>query len=327
MKVFGVRRVLLLALTTLGLAAGTAHAYPNPGIVAGQTITHDPSMLIRPSAPRYVVFATGGLTTVSNDRIDFAPGGPIFPTKPAWWTQNSLSGNMWAPDASFHNGKYWLYYAVSQAVGSQHSSIGLATSTTGLAGTWTDHGPIITSHVGDAYNAIDPNLLVDASGKWWLVFGSFWGGIYITPLNASTGKPTTSPPTVTNIARRGGSDAIEGAVVFHHGGYYYLFASFDYCCKTPASLSNYSVHVGRSTSPTGPYTDAAGTSMLSGGGTLMLGAHDYARAPGGQSVVYDSNGVGHDMLIYHYLDSRLQYKSFLGINYMAWNASGWPYLY
>jgi arabinan endo-1,5-alpha-L-arabinosidase len=324
-----VKRLVLLAVavSVLGLAPA-ALAYPAPGAVAGYTVTHDPSMLVRDSAPRYVVYSTHNLTAISQDRISFTNGGPAFPVKPAWWTQNNLSGDLWAPDVSFHNGTYWLYYAVSQGSGLGHSSIGVATSTSGLPGSWTDHGPIITSQSGDGFNAIDPNLLVDTDGRWWLTFGSFWGGIFITELNPATGMPTTNPLVKTNIAQRfapPASDPIEGAALYRHGGYYYLFASFDYCCR--GAQSNYSIHVGRSTTPTGPYTDAAGVSLLQGGGTLLLKTHDYVAAPGGQSVVWDSANGGRDVLVYHYYDSRLNYEPFFGINLMAWDAAGWPYIY
>ena len=40
--------------------------------------------------------------------------------------------NLWAPDISYHNGKYYMYYAAS-TFGSNHSAIFLATSTTGRA--------------------------------------------------------------------------------------------------------------------------------------------------------------------------------------------------
>jgi arabinan endo-1,5-alpha-L-arabinosidase len=320
---------LALMAIALATAAPAALAYPAPGTVTGYTITHDPSMLVRDSAPRYVVYSTHNQSSISQDRISFSNGGPIFPVKPAWWTLDNLSGDLWAPDASFHNGKYWLYYAVSQGSGAGHSSIGVATSTSGLPGTWTDSGaPIITSRSGDGFNAIDPNLLVDAQGRWWLTFGSFWGGIYITELNPATGKPTTNPLVKTNIAQRfapPASDPIEGATIYQRGGYYYLFASFDYCCR--GAGSNYSIHFGRSTSPTGPYVDAAGASMLQGGGTLLLKSHDFVTGPGGQSVVRDSAGPGHDLLVYHYYDSRLNYEPFLGINFLGWDAAGWPYVY
>jgi arabinan endo-1,5-alpha-L-arabinosidase len=320
-------RALLAVLAALTVAAGltteAARGYPNPGTVAGSTVIHDPSMAIRPSAPRYVVFGTHNQTLLSNDRVTFSSGGPFLPTNPSWWQPYS-NGDVWAPDVSFHNGQYWLYYAVS-TFGSQYSAIGLATSPTALPGSWTDQGVVFSSHSGDNYNAIDPNLLVDASGNWWLVFGSFWHGIYMISLNPTTGKPSGTP-TPTHLAERPGvsGDPLEGAFVYQHHGYYYLFASYDYCCR--GTSSTYNIRVGRSTSPTGPYTDESGASMLNGGGTTILASHGYVIGPGGQSVYFDT-ADNHDLLTYHYYDSRLNGEPFLGINFLGWDVNDFPYVY
>jgi arabinan endo-1,5-alpha-L-arabinosidase len=142
---------------------------------------------------------------------------------------------------------YWLYYAVS-SFGSNHSAIGLATSKTAAAGSWTDHGLVYSSQQGGDYNAIDPGLTVDAAGHWWLSFGSFWTGIKMIQIDPATGKQLASNTTRYSIARRTNSSAIEGAYVHPHGGYYYLFTSFDYCCR--GSNSTYRIMVARATSPT-----------------------------------------------------------------------------
>ena len=298
------------------MAAPPATAYPNPGYVTGDTSIHDPSLLVRASiSPKYVLFGTGNGTWTSTDRIRFTQRGQALPPQP-WW-QNF--GNFWAPDVSGH-GIYWMYYAVS-TFGSQKSAIGLAKSWTGDPGTFLDQGIVLQSKAGDPYNAIDPNLMVDASGRWWLTFGST--GIYTMEVSPITGKPTGSRPTVYHLAQRavGGSRAIEAPIILRHAGYYYLFVSFDYCCK--GASSNYNVRVGRSTSPTGPYYGPAGVSMLDGGGGVVLQSHGNVRGPGGQSAVQDS---GRDILIYHYYDANRHGRPFLGINYIGWAANGWPYL-
>ena len=55
-----------------------------------------------------------------------------------------------------------------------------------------------------------------------------------------------------------------------HGDYYYLFVSFDYCCK--GLKSDYKVMVGRSKTVTGPYLDKDGKAMNKGGGSLVIQA-------------------------------------------------------
>src|SRR5439155_1523273 len=110
--------------------------------------------------------------------------------------------------------------------GSNHSAIFLATSTTGASGSWTNRGLVIETTSSSNYNAIDPNLTVDASGGWWLSLGSFWTGIKLIKLNPSTGLRADT--TVRSVARRTGSTtAIEAPYIFRHGAYYYLWVSFD----------------------------------------------------------------------------------------------------
>ena len=69
----------------------------------------------------------------------------------------------------------------------KESVIGLATSQTLDTGSWTDDGCIIASDVSTPYNAIDPCPIVDNQGDLWLCFGSFFSGIRLVRLAASTG--------------------------------------------------------------------------------------------------------------------------------------------
>lgn len=72
----------------------------------------------------------------------------------------------WAPDVHKVGDTFYLYYSVS-TFGSQDSAIGLATSKTLEAGSWTDHGKVIQSGNDTGVipynitNAIDPNVFID----------------------------------------------------------------------------------------------------------------------------------------------------------------------
>ena len=293
-------------------------AYPNPGVVTGDIATHDPSM-VKTAAGGYIVAQTGDNLPLktSTDRTAFRSAGTVFPNGAPWTTAyTGGSRSLWAPDISFHNGRYYLYYSAS-TFGSNHSAIFLATSTTGASGTWTNQGLVIESATSDNFNAIDPNLAVDASGQWTLTFGSFWSGIKQIGINSSTGK--RSGTTLRSVAGRNGG-AIEAPFVFRHGSYYYLWVSFDLCCRGAAST--YRIMVGRSTSPTGPFTDRNGVAMTAGGGTEMLAGHGSIHGPGHQAVLAD---VDADVLVYHYYtDSG---ASRLGINLLGYDSAGWPYVY
>jgi arabinan endo-1,5-alpha-L-arabinosidase len=297
-------------------------SYPNPIPLTGSTGAHDPAAARTPSGS-YLVVTTGNNLPIktSTNRTSWSNAGAMFPGG-APWTSSYTGGsaNLWAPDISFHNGQYYVYYSAS-TFGSQNSAIFLATSPTGASGSWTNQGLIISSSSAVNYNAIDPNLIVDEQGQWWLTFGSFWTGIKMIRLDPSTGRRSTSDAAVRSIAQRttaGG--AVEAPFVHRHGAYYYLFVSFDRCCQ--GASSTYRVMVGRSTSVTGPYVDRNGTAMTSGGGTQVLASHGSIHGPGHQAVLSDN---GQDVLFYHYYADNG--ASFLGINPIGWDSAGWPFVH
>jgi arabinan endo-1,5-alpha-L-arabinosidase len=281
---------------------------------------HDPSLL--KIASGYALFSTRGLIHAhsSTDRTSYSDEGSALAALPVWTnTYTGSSGDLWAPDASEHNGAYWLYYAAS-TFGSTNSAIGLAISATGVPGTFVDSGSAIyTSGKCSGSNAIDPASVVDASGNAWLAFGSWSNGIQIVPVSKTTGIPTAA--ACTQLAYHATGTGIEGSYIYPHGGYYYLFASVDDCCQ--GTSSTYRIIVGRASSITGPYADRGGVALTQGGGTILLSAHGNINGPGGESVLSDTDG---DILIYHYYDGNSNGAPALGINKLGWTSDGWPYV-
>ncbi|HSK96111.1 MAG TPA: arabinan endo-1,5-alpha-L-arabinosidase [Euzebyales bacterium] len=319
----------LVALTLAVLGAGPAAAqtpYPNPGHVTGDVAgVHDPEAVIRPDGT-YVVASTGNGIDIrtSTDRVRFQRIGAAFPNGTPWASPYTNNGrHLWAPDLSYHNGQYYLYYSAS-TFGSQRSAIFLATSPNAMPGTWTHRGLVIDSSTAVDYNAIDPNLVVDDQGRWWLTFGSFWSGIKMIALDPATGLRAAGDRTVHALARRtANSGAVEAPFIHQRGGWYYLFVSFDFCCR--GTSSTYRTMVGRSASPTGPYVDRNGVPLSNGGGTEILASHGAVRGPGHPSVLTDG---GDDLLLYHYYASSGRgSSSYLGINLLGWDAQGWPFVY
>lgn len=168
--------------------------------------------------------------------------------------QVAHSNYIQAPDVRYVNGKYYVYYAVS-TFGSQDSAIGLATSPSMDAGTWTDHGTTgVRSRPGKPYNAIDANLIKEGA-NFYLNFGSFWHDIYQVPMNSDA---TRTAGSSYNIAYEpAGSHAVEGTYMYEHGGYWYLFYSEGICCgyasSMPAPGDEYKIKVCRSTYATGGF--------------------------------------------------------------------------
>ena len=127
---------------------------------------NDPVMIKQDDT--YYLFNTGwGITAWSSkDMINWKREKSVFKDPPGWAINAvpGFKGHIWAPDISYYNGSYYLYYSVS-AFGKNTSCIGLAVNKTldpdDPDFMWVDHGIIIQSVPGrDLWNAIDPNLVV-----------------------------------------------------------------------------------------------------------------------------------------------------------------------
>ena len=217
--------------------------FPDPIIPTGNTTyCHDPSFVKRQSDGIWFRFCTDGIRYFSSPDV----GGPwtyvgsVLPSGSQIQIYSPQpQSDLWAPDVSYHNGTYYVYYAVSQ-IGDQNSDIGVATSTTMDAGSWTNHGSVgIPKDIaGSGYNEIDPNLYF-ASGTPYLQFGSSWHDIFQTQLSADllTQAPNAA---ITNLAYNSSGSVTEGSFLFStdvgNTEYYYLFFSNGACCNMPPNL-------------------------------------------------------------------------------------------
>ena len=279
---------------------------------------HDPSMAW--DGAHYYLFATGGTLAVrgSADILTWSNAGNVFSSVPGWITSalGSNPGSLWAPDISYFNGQFHVYYAGS-TFGSNASVIGLATSASLASPRWTDQGLVVQSKTSDDFNAIDPNVSFDQDCTPWLAFGSFWSGIKLRKLDGATGKPATDDTTVHAIASRNGG-AIEAASIVSHNGFYYLFVSFDACCK--GTSSTYRTMVGRATHITGPYTDKAGKDMMQGAAEQLLASAGRYIGPGGGTAWRDGSTY---LYVFHYYDGDDSGNSKLQIRPIVFDASDW----
>ncbi len=294
---------------------------------------HDPVMIKDKNV--YYLFCTGmGISVFSSpDMKHWQKEKPVFDMPPSWAIKTipEFKGHIWAPDISYHDGQYYLYYSVS-AFGKNTSCIGLATNksldATSPEFQWIDHGKIVQSVPGrDLWNAIDPNLVFDEEQKPWLTFGSFWSGMKLVRLNENL-REIAEPQEWHTISKRArdfktddydaGEAAVEAPFIFKKGNYYYLFVSFDFCCR--GLQSNYKVVVGRSVKLQGPYLDKAGMRMDQGGGSIVVLGN--ASWPGvGHNAVYSFDGT--DYLVFHAYDAKEEGKPKLIIEKLEW-VDGWP---
>lgn len=324
--------LILFALSTISVVA-QSRLEPGKIFSARETPVHDPVMIKQQNT--YYLFCTGfGITVFSsNDMKNWKVEKPVFDKAPQWAVDAipGFKGHIWAPDISYHDGQYYLYYAVS-AFGKNTSCIGVATNKTLNSSSpdfkWIDHGKVVQSVPGrDMWNAIDPNLITDQNNTPWLVFGSFWSGMKIVKLKNDL-TAVDHPETWYTVAARKrspdlpdsmpGDAAIEAPFIFKKGNYYYLFVSWDYCCR--AEKSTYKVVVGRSEKVYGPYVDKDGIPMNAGGGSLLIeGDKNWFGA--GHSGTYTFDGT--DYLIFHGYDAADRGRSKLRMEKLGW-VDDWP---
>lgn len=319
---------------------GQRAAFQEPEMLAVEGFIggHDPVMI--KEADTYYIFTTGGrpgrgFTPIkcSPDMLNWSACGHVFESLPDWAVEE-IPGTqgIWAPDISYFNGRYHLYYSIS-TFGRNNSAIGLATNKTldreSPDYAWVDHGLVVRSAEGiDDFNAIDANIALEDDGKVWLCWGSFWGGIKMMQVDPASGKLSAHNTTIYTLSSRPRygehqTPPVEGAVeapfLFRHKGYWYLFVSFDFCCRGPRST--YNIVVGRSKTITGPYFDKDGTAMTDGGGSVVLAASEGGQWVGpGHCAVYREEGQ--DYLLFHTYHGETGRPQIM-ISTLEWK-DGWP---
>ncbi|MBA3431294.1 MAG: family 43 glycosylhydrolase, partial [Actinobacteria bacterium] len=268
----------------------------------------------------------------SDDLVNWIYVGDVVTeaNRPAWAAPNS---SFWAPDIRYIDGTYYLYYTATETTVTSEggdNAIGVFTSPS-PTGPWTDSGaPVIGPRRGDSGNpgdfkwTFDPSQFTDKDGSRYLYYGSYYGGIFVTKLT-SDGTRVVGEPTMVAIDNR-----YEGAYVVRRGGFYYLFGSSADCCAGPTT--GYSVFVGRSTSPRGPFVDREGVSMTAsrvGGSIVVTPNGNKWVGTGHNSIVTDLSGQ--DFFVYHAIDRADPYLNEpFGINErpmlfdrLDW-IDGWP---
>lgn len=307
---------------------------------------HDPVMARCDG--RYYLFTTGIGCLTSTDLLNWQQGPRVMPVAPQWTSDAvpGFRGDCWAPDILYHEGLWYMYYSCS-TFGKNGSAIGLMTNRTLNPESpdykWEDQGMVVRSEQGKTnWNAIDPNVAVDEKGRPWLVWGSFWDGIQMVQLDKKDFRTLKGHPKT--VARRymrnsksqlvseedlkraseapdAGANAIEAPFIIHEGGYYYLFASWDYCCK--GVNSNYKTVVGRSRRIQGPYLDREGKDMAEGGGGIVAQRDEQFYGIGHNAAYkFDGNWI----FIAHGYSRMDNGASKLVVRRMTFDADGWPVL-
>ena len=331
----------LAAICQTSDAQGPRRGFHREACTTETPMVHDPVMA--KDGDTYYIYATGmGIQQMtSKDRKTWTVlPQPVMTVIPGWTTDSvpGFASHVWAPDVIQWHGRWWMAYSCS-TFGKNGSAIGLLSSRSLGANMWKDEGCIVTSREKrDNWNAIDPNFVIDDNDQPWLVWGSFWDGIQLAPLDSTMRiahlqsswprtiarryDPNYKPSDPNPTSKYAGTNAIEAPFIFKHGGYYYLFVSWDYCCR--GAQSNYRVAVGRSKSVEGPYLDRNGKDMADGGGTLFLEGDKKEWEAAGHCAAY--NFDGEDIFICHGYSTTQNGAAMLIQRPISWTADGWPEL-
>ncbi len=277
--------------------------------------------------------------------------------------------HVWAPDMIYNEemGKYCMYYCTSSTWNASNICFGISDSPEGpfvwqkpliysgfsnktLEATdvleYVDEDYVHSHYIkGGGYNyeqypnAIDPTVFYDESGRMWMVYGSWSGGIYLLELDPKTGEvihPEGDPENDVDpyFGRRllgGGHISIEAPYIIHDPvfGYYYLFVSYG----ALQSNGGYQIRVFRSSEVEGPYVDMNGERpgvsalhqnyglKLSGNYKLPSLERAYM-ATGHNSAFMDSDGKYYVVFHTRFNDGGERHSP--RVHQMLFNESGWP---
>jgi len=271
------RRWILAIVAGVGAIAARAALGPDHPTFTEVTV-HDPSV-VRDGGTFYV-FGSHLASARSTDLMHWvqistspAVGNALVPN-PAVEFQAALAwaqtDTFWAPDViRLPDGKYYFYYCACQGTSSR-SALGLAVADQ-ITGPYRNVGIMLESGMwgqpspdGQIYdnaihpNTVDPSVFFDQTGKYWMVYGSYSGGIFILAMDPATGQPIPGQAYGKKLIG-GNNSTIEGPYIIYspETAYYYLFFTFGGLDAN----GGYNIRYGRSRGPDGPYLDAAGNDL------------------------------------------------------------------
>lgn len=247
----------------------------------------------------------------SKDLLEWRYAGDAYTTLPALAAPKA---GLWAPEPQYFNGRYYLYFAITDVVDSaspepgcsKDSAIAVATSAS-PAGPWTTaEQPVVAPRRAgpgcEFHWTIDARAVETPDGRKYLYYGSYGGGMFVQRLSEDGLRVSGTP------SRIGPPGRYEGAEVVRHGDWWYLFASATDCCAGP--LTGYGLFVGRAKSPEGPFLDRQGVDMAAarpGGTPVLVQNGNRWVGPGHNTVFTDEQGQW--WTIYHAIDRNQPFFS------------------
>ena len=255
---------------------------------------------------------------------------PEIPEAAVSWVRTHAEGkgatNIWAPYIIPYKNKFRLYYCVS-AFGRKTSYIGLAESVS-PEGPWQQVGAVVKTDQTTAMNAIDPSVIADPhTGKWWMHYGSYFGGLYAVELNPETGLVLHEGDLGHLVARRANyrKDNLEAPEIIYYPEQkqYYLFTSYD------PLMTTYNVRVSRSDKAEGPFTDYFGKAVqdTTNNFPILTAPYRFQHHPGWAGTAHCgvfSDGKGQYFMAHQGRLSPQNHLMVLHIRQLFFTPDGWP---
>ncbi|MGW8459188.1 glycoside hydrolase family 43 protein [Bacillus atrophaeus] len=357
------RVCFLAALLMAFTLSNAAHAQKAEKPVFKEVSVHDPSVI--ETNGTFYVFGSHLASAKTNDLMQWQQlttsvtnKNPLIPSvyeelkETFEWAQ---SDTLWAADVTqLADGKYYMYYNACRG-DSPRSAMGVAVADN-IEGPYKNKGVFLksgmegTSNDGTPYdatkhpNVVDPHTFFDKSGKLWMVYGSYSGGIFILEMNPKTGFPLPGQGYGKKLLG-GNHSRIEGPYILYNPDtkYYYMYLSFGGLDAT----GGYNMRVVRSKKPDGPYYDAEGHNMIDVKGkdgtffedksiepygVKLMGSYSFTTqnekgtgyvSPGHNSAYYDEK-TGRSYLIFHTRFPDRGEEHEVRVHQLFMNKDGWP---
>lgn len=189
----------------------------------------------------------------SKDLVHWQLRGHVFTELPSW-----ADYYFWAPEITYDNGKYYIYYSAHKREGNLCLAVASADKP---EGPYTDHGPLMCQEAG----SIDGWPMRDKNGKLYLIWKEDGNSVKLpTPIWAMEMDEDRrqligeKKELFRNDADWEGN-LVEGVSMIRHGEYFYAFYAGAGCCGRACS---YGIGVARAKDLLGPWEKYPGNPVI-----------------------------------------------------------------